>query len=455
MQDPPKRTRRPTMRVGCEGRPTVAASVAVEPSPPATPEMSRADLIDRVVRSSIVTSSADDGAAAGAVHPARLAIALSFANQLAGVRPPLEAAEVEARAAQVQRWRLQLAELLVRPGIAQRTPEWYEARHSLITASDAAQALGCAKFGNQRQFFQKKCGLPEEQAPFDAEVPPLKWGVMFEPVAQAIYSAAAGGTRVHEFGLLRHPHLAHVGASPDGITELGVMLEIKCPWRRKIVEGDVPMQYYHQIQAQLAVCGLDECDYFECEFDEDEGPEGARWRGEPTPAFGEGADAPLRRFMPFERGVFVEVAVPPTPSADGIGSSGSSGSSIKTFAYPEPAAGLPAEALADWLAAQRAKAAADGATGFWPHWWVLRKRSTTRVAFDAAFSDDMFARLGEVWGAVLAYRADRGRYESEVGVATPPAPRVRGIPDFPDEEEEGMEGGKGRADPFATFAFVD
>eukprot|EP00798_Chlamydomonas_sp_ICE-L_P002706 gene2706-biopygen7861 len=71
---------------------------------------------------------------------------------------------------------------------------------------------------------------------------------------------------VHEFGLLRHASKSFLGASPDGVTEDGVMLEIKCPWRRKI-DGTVPMQYYLQIQGQLAVSGLLECDNFEVEFD--------------------------------------------------------------------------------------------------------------------------------------------------------------------------------------------
>eukprot|EP00798_Chlamydomonas_sp_ICE-L_P023480 gene23480-biopygen11151 len=71
---------------------------------------------------------------------------------------------------------------------------------------------------------------------------------------------------VHEFGLLCHASKSFLGASPDGVTEDGVMLEIKCPWRRKI-DGTVPMQYYLQIQGQLAVSGLLECDYFEVEFD--------------------------------------------------------------------------------------------------------------------------------------------------------------------------------------------
>ena len=323
---------------------------------------------------------------------------------------------IQARAAKVVEWAGRLAELVKTPGVTQRTPEWYEARKTMITASDAAQALGCGKFGTQRTFFQKKCGAPEEQAAFDASLPPLKWGVMFEPVAQAIYSAANMGVRVHEFGLLRHPTLPFIGASPDGISALGVMLEIKCPWRRRIVEGEVPMQYYYQIQAQLAVCGLDECDYFECEFFEVDGPADPAWADPDLPAH--------------ERGVFLELpgsaaaaaeqdpaekldpvirqttTLPPAPKPP------------PTFEYPPGVVGLGAEELSKWV---EERCAALQGTEI-AHWWVLRRHATARIQYDAAFSDDMFARLAKVWDRTLEYRGDRQLYLDDVGAAQPPAP---------------------------------
>lgn len=151
-------------------------------------------------------------------------------------------------------------------GIEQRSDAWYSARYNMITASDIAQALGHGKFGSQKDFFKKKCSPTPK--PFDATAPALKWGIMFEPVAQDIYSKLNKNIDIYEYGLIKHPSIPFIGASPDGITCQGVMLEIKCPWKRKIQEGIVPLQYYYQIQAQLDVCNLDECDYFECEFDE-------------------------------------------------------------------------------------------------------------------------------------------------------------------------------------------
>ena len=45
------------------------------------------------------------------------------------------------------------------------------------------------------------------------------------------------------------------------------MLEIKCPTSRDIT-GFVPEYYHAQVQGQLEVCGLEYCDFLECELRE-------------------------------------------------------------------------------------------------------------------------------------------------------------------------------------------
>lgn len=300
--------------------------------------------------------------------------------------------DLNARVQECAEWQRQLGRLLMSPGIAQRTPEWYEARMQLITASDVAQALGRAKFGNQKQFFQKKCGMPEEQVPFDASIPPLKWGVMYEPVAQSIYAATNGGMGVYEFGLLKHPDVAHLGASPDGITELGVMLEIKCPWKRRIQEGQVPLQYYYQMQMQLDVCNLDECDFYECEFEEVDGPEDPRWK---------------EKDDRINRGVFAEIV-------------SQEGQSI----YVYPALGMSARESEIWVSAatDSACAATRGDSYLRPRWWTLRKSSTVRIQRDLQFVAETIRGTEDVWNRVCAYRRDRELYLREIGAPTPTKP---------------------------------
>ena len=48
-----------------------------------------------------------------------------------------------------------------------------------------------------------------------------------------------------------------MGASPDGITDDGVMVEIKCPPKRKFTKT-VPPHYKMQVLGQLEVCNLDD-----------------------------------------------------------------------------------------------------------------------------------------------------------------------------------------------------
>lgn len=173
-------------------------------------------------------------------------------------------AYLRARLEHIRGQQKQLRRLMKLPKTAQRSPEWYLMRDTMITASDFALAVGRGKFAKPKDFYRKKCGF--DVIPFDGSSAPLVWGVKYEEVAQDIYSQRTG-MKMHEFGLLRHPDISYVGASPDGITEFGTMVEIKCPYRRQI-NGEVPEQYYYQIQGQLEVCGLEECDYWECSLKE-------------------------------------------------------------------------------------------------------------------------------------------------------------------------------------------
>lgn len=169
--------------------------------------------------------------------------------------------EHQQRKKQIRKWRKQLAHLRCLPLIKQRTTEWYEARQSRLTASDLEEAIS---EGNLR-LAKKKAGVIADTTNYTT-IAPLKWGTMFEAMAIRCYSQDRQDIPVHEFGLLLDPDLEHFGASPDGINDLGIMIEIKCPYSREIIDNTIPYKYYLQIQGQLAVCKLEECDYIECDF---------------------------------------------------------------------------------------------------------------------------------------------------------------------------------------------
>ena len=170
---------------------------------------------------------------------------------------------INNRLLNILRYQHQLEELKKIPVIEQRSEEWYKARQTLISASDFGQALNRGEYGSQRDFIIKKVTGKSKEITYKK---PLLWGVKYEDVATAIYSKR-NKVIVYEFGLIKHSELDYIGASPDGISDLGVMLEIKCPYSRKI-SGKIMEQYYDQIQGQLEVCDLDECDFLQVKLEE-------------------------------------------------------------------------------------------------------------------------------------------------------------------------------------------
>jgi putative phage-type endonuclease len=170
---------------------------------------------------------------------------------------------VKKRVEDIKQYRRELKVLLQLPLMKQRTTEWFEARKTRLTASDLYDAV---KGGNVSiKLAKKKANIVVDNINYNA-IPALKWGTMFEPMATRCYSQKMNNINIHDFGLICDVDNKHFGASPDGINELGIMLEIKCPYSRKIVDGVIPEKYKMQIQGQLAVCKLKECDYIECIF---------------------------------------------------------------------------------------------------------------------------------------------------------------------------------------------
>ena len=150
--------------------------------------------------------------------------------------------------------RLRAHELLAAEYAEQRSQEWLDLRDNMITASDVASALGENHYESVDAFVKKK-------------VLRTKWagnaatahGTLLEPKVRALYDERTG-RKSHEIGLVRHRQYPWLGASPDGVTEDGLLIEIKCPLTRKI-EPKVPKHYWPQVQLQLEITDLEECDF--------------------------------------------------------------------------------------------------------------------------------------------------------------------------------------------------
>jgi putative phage-type endonuclease len=142
---------------------------------------------------------------------------------------------------------------------AQRSEEWLRLRGNMLTASDAATAIGVNPYEKPKDLILKKCGYNE----FKGNEATMH-GNKYEDEARDIYCIRNNEVS-HEIGLYQHPKYPWLGGSPDGITESGKLIEIKCPVTRQ-PDGKVPKDYYSQMQMQLFVTDLEACDFVEAVF---------------------------------------------------------------------------------------------------------------------------------------------------------------------------------------------
>jgi putative phage-type endonuclease len=152
----------------------------------------------------------------------------------------------------------------------QRTPEWYEYRHNLITASSAHKILGSTAQINS--FIYEKC-KPFALHPMNYFTKNARqWGNIYEPLSIKIYEDRFH-TKVEDFGCIQHPTHSFLGASPDGINidsnsdRFGRMIEVKNIYNRDIT-GIPKEDYWVQMQVQMETCDLNECDFIETRFKE-------------------------------------------------------------------------------------------------------------------------------------------------------------------------------------------
>ena len=162
------------------------------------------------------------------------------------------------------------------PQPVQRTPEWYQFRWNLITASNAWKAFESQSAINQ--LIYEKCQplkdytspAPDDEVVMVNTNTTLHWGQKYEPLSVLMYEHMYDSS-VEDFGCIQHPVYKFLGASPDGIIiqsstgRYGRMLEIKNVVNREIT-GIPKKEYWIQMQLQMEVCDLNECDFLETKF---------------------------------------------------------------------------------------------------------------------------------------------------------------------------------------------
>ena len=157
------------------------------------------------------------------------------------------------------------------PQADQRSNEWFLQRHKTLTASSIWKVFGTNSVRNQ--LIYSKCSPIDMKKynRFNLESS-LHWGQKYEDVSIAWYEREYK-TNVSEFGCIPHRRLNYLAASPDGINtdpesqRYGRMVEVKNIVNRDIT-GIPKLEYWIQMQLQLEVCELRECDFLETRFKE-------------------------------------------------------------------------------------------------------------------------------------------------------------------------------------------
>ena len=127
----------------------------------------------------------------------------------------------------------------------------------MLTASDAASAIGVNKYETPHQLLLKNV----EKVNHFLVTRQLVTGKSTR-MRHAFCTNRRHGEVVHELGLCPHPKYPFLGGSPDGVSESGKLVEIKCPMMRAI-DDSVPEHYMPQLQLCMDILDLEEADFIQ------------------------------------------------------------------------------------------------------------------------------------------------------------------------------------------------
>ena len=143
-------------------------------------------------------------------------------------------------------------------GLVQRSSAWVKARKHTIGASEIAALTRSSPFDTPASLVRKKLHPPDL-----SNNVACAWGRLFESFARE-YIEWKHNTQVfgHTISLnlaKTHPLYGKVTCSPDGYFQTLdgsiALLEIKCPFTRKIAVNKIPALYRDQVQTGLALSG--------------------------------------------------------------------------------------------------------------------------------------------------------------------------------------------------------
>jgi len=282
---------------------------------------------------------------------------------------------------------------------AQRTPEWYQRRYNMLTASNLWQALSTD--AQKNRLIYEKC-KPLETAYTESKwistEGSLHWGVRYEPLTVMIYEHLTGA-KLDFFGCIVHSEYPFLGASPDGIVVnpesalFGRLVEIKNIYNREM-DGTPSEAYWTQMQIQMQCCDLEACDFVETRFKEYESAE-EFWAPPPEEDTEKSHKGVILQFIPRD-----------------------SLSNIPLYKY-SPINPTPSQ-LYEWIEATKVEVA-DVHVLFKTHYWYLDEICMTTILRNDAWFRAALPHIQEIWDTVLKervtgydHRAPKKRAPTEV-----------------------------------------
>lgn len=143
--------------------------------------------------------------------------------------------------------------------IEQKSDEWHFMRLGLVTASNFWKILPSErtkKYGDTRKTYMRELvtQIADREAKENITSKQMDWGNQHEPAAREKYAMILN-MKIHELSFI-FSHNGRAGLSVDGLTDVGLGFEIKCPYdpanhTKFIVEGQTKKEYIHQVNSSM------------------------------------------------------------------------------------------------------------------------------------------------------------------------------------------------------------
>ena len=152
----------------------------------------------------------------------------------------------------------------------QGTDAWLKARLGKVTASrviDICKGVKGAYLASRKNYMAEKVIEILTGEPLDNFTnAAMEWGTETEPLARSAYEAETGNM-VEEVGFIDHPTINDFGASPDGVVDDDLVLEIKCPNTAThlglLTGGKVKREYMYQMEAEMMCYNANRCHFWD------------------------------------------------------------------------------------------------------------------------------------------------------------------------------------------------